>query len=149
DEMFDELRLALRDPARTDLKERARAADERVLGPLRAAFGNATRVLISPDGGLNLVPFEALVDEHGCYLIEHYAISYLTSGRDLLRMQVPRQSRSNPVIVADPVFGEPASGEEQPSIYFTPIGGTAAEARAIKALFPETMLLTGRNATKA
>jgi CHAT domain-containing protein len=149
DGMFDALRLALRDPASTDLKERARAVDERVMRPLRASFGNATRVLISPDGGLNLVPFEALVDEHGCYLIEHYAISYLTSGRDLLRMQVPRLSRGNPVIVADPVFGEPANGEAEPSIYFAPIGGTAAEARAIKALFPETILLTGRNASKA
>jgi len=149
DEMLAALRLALRDPARTDLKERARAVDERVLRPLRASFGNATRVLISPDGGLNLLPFEALVDEHGCYLIEHYAISYLTSGRDLLRMQVPRLSRSDPVIVADPVFGEPASGEKEPSIYFAPIGGTAAEARAIKTLFPEMMLLTGRNASKA
>ena len=35
-------------------------------------------------------------------------MSYLTSGRDLLRMQVPRVARSNPVIVADPLFGEPA-----------------------------------------
>src|SRR5262245_44380063 len=58
-------------------------------------------------------------------------------------------SRSNAVIVADPVFGEPARDEEQPTIYFTPLGGTAAEARAIKALFPETTVLTGRNASKA
>jgi hypothetical protein len=30
------------------------------------------------------------VDERGGYLLQRYAISYLTSGRDLLRMQVPR-----------------------------------------------------------
>jgi CHAT domain-containing protein len=149
DGLFKELRLSLRDPTRADVRERARAVDERVMRPLRASFGDATRVLISPDGALNLVPFEALVDEHGCYLIQHYAISYLTSGRDLLRMQVPRQSRSNPVIVADPIFGEPARGEQQPSVYFAPIGGTAGEARAIKALFPEMTLLTGRLASKA
>jgi CHAT domain-containing protein len=148
DDMFDGLRRALRDPARADVKERARAIDERVMRPLRASFGDANRLLISPDGPLNLVPFEALVDEHGCYLIQHYAISYLTSGRDLLRMQVPRTSRSNPVVVADPIFGEPATGAEPP-IYFAPIGGTAAEARAIKALFPETTVLTGRLASKA
>src|SRR5262249_60056738 len=64
-------------------------------------------LLISPDGDLSLIPFEALVDEHGRYAIERYAITYLTSGRDLLRMQVPRLAKSDPIIVADPAFGEP------------------------------------------
>jgi tetratricopeptide (TPR) repeat protein len=105
DDMIGALRQALRNPARTDLKGLARALDQQVMRPLRPSFGDASRLLISPDGDLNLVPFEALVDEDGCYLIEHYAMSYLTSGRDLLRMEVPRLSRSNPVIVADPLFG--------------------------------------------
>jgi CHAT domain-containing protein len=146
DDMIGGLRQALRDPRRTDVKQRARALDEQLMRPLRAFFGDATQLLISPDGELNLVPFEALVDEHHRYLIERYAMSYLTSGRDLLRMQVPRMSRSNPVIVADPLFGEPATAS---TIYFTPIPGTAEEARAIKAVFPEATLLTGRHATKA
>jgi CHAT domain-containing protein len=171
DGTIDALRQALRDPARTDVKERARKLDEQVMRPLRASFGDAARVLVSPDGALNLVPFEALIDEYGCYLIERYSMSYLTSGRDLLRMQVPRMSRSRAVIVADPLFGEPsASSGGQPAtrqasarkvrrsvttggdlstIYFAPIGGTAQEARAIKTLFPEATLLTGRRATKA
>ena len=68
---------------------------------------DAKQLLISPDGELNLIPFEALVDEHGHYLVERYSIAYLTSGRDLLRMQVPRESRSGPVVFADPLFGEP------------------------------------------
>jgi CHAT domain-containing protein len=119
--------------------------------PLRASFGDATRLLISPDGELNLVPFEALVDDGGRYLIERYAMSYLTSGRDLLRMQIPRLSRSNPVILADPLFGEAAASGKaaRDAIYFAPIAGTAQEARAIKSLFPEATLLTGRDATKA
>jgi CHAT domain-containing protein len=160
-------RQALRDPARSDLKARARALDEQVMRPLRASLGGATRLLVSPDGELNLVPFEALVDEQGRYLIERYAMSYLTSGRDLLRMQVPRAARSNPVIIADPLFGEPAvstgpaaapaldgrpsraAPQGPSSIYFAPISGTAEEARAIKAIFPEATLLTGRRATKA
>jgi CHAT domain-containing protein len=169
DETIEALRLAVCDPSRTDLKERARALDERVMRPLRALFGNATRLLISPDGDLNLVPFEALIDEEGRYLIESYASSYLTSGRDLLRMQVKRRFRSNPVIVADPLFGEPASseystpmdrsagvsgrtvmiGDELSTMYFAPLGTTAEEARAIKALYPEATLLTGWRATKA
>jgi CHAT domain-containing protein len=118
------------------------------------------------------VPFEALVDEHERYLIERYAVSYLTSGRDLLRLQVPRLPRSAAVIVADPVFGEPpqpparsaldtrgavdrsgisalATSERLSAIYFAPLGATADEGRAIKALFPPATLLTGLRATKS
>jgi CHAT domain-containing protein len=83
---------------------------------------------------------------------------------------VPRVARSRPVIVADPFFGEPAmagaggdrrqastrtlrtnvtTGPDLSAMYFAPIAGTGEEARAIKALFPEATLLTGRDATKA
>jgi CHAT domain-containing protein len=166
----DALRQSLRDPKRTDLKERARALDELVVRPLRAWVGDASRLLVSPDGELNLVPFEALVDEHGRYLIERYAMSYLTSGRDLLRMQVPRENSSAPVIIADPLFGEPTmtsveqpvapfgsagptrrsvtSGEDLSAVYFAPLAVTADEGLAIKALFPEARLFTGQRATK-
>jgi CHAT domain-containing protein len=134
--------------------------------PLRASLGGATRLLISPDGDLNLVPFEALVDEFGRFLIERYATTYLTSGRDLLRMQVPRATPTNSVIVADPLFGEPSPlGAPRPlsptarrgvttdtdwsNLYFAPLAATGMEARAIKSLFPDATLFTGSRATKA
>jgi CHAT domain-containing protein len=127
-------------------------------------------LIISPDGDLNLVPFEALVDDNGRYLIERHAMSYVTSGRDLLRMQVARANRGKPVIFADPLFGEPllasagspieraagqtarrsvTTGDELSTMYFAPLAATAEEARAIKALFPEATLFTGARATKA
>lgn len=161
------LRDALRNPSR-DVTEPARAVAARIVEPLRSSLGDARRLLISPDGDLNLVPFEALVDARGRYLVERYAISYLTSGRDLLRMQVPRAARGRPVIVADPLFGEPAVDRHPAppqaataaaaarggstgggsSMYFAPLAGTGAEARAIKNLYPASTLLTGRRATK-
>ena len=166
DPAIDALREALSDPNKPGLKSRARGVDEALMRRLRPYLGGATRLLISPDGNLNRVPFEALVDEQGRYLIERYAVSYLTSGRDLLRMQVPHHSRSASVILADPFFGEPppkpdARGEAAAAqrrsvttaaalstLYFAPLSGTADEARAIKALFPEAALITGRRATK-
>jgi len=48
--------------------------------PIRAALAGATRLLISPDGALDLVPFDALVDEQGRYLIERYWASFIQSG---------------------------------------------------------------------
>ncbi|MEP7306513.1 MAG: CHAT domain-containing tetratricopeptide repeat protein [Acidobacteriota bacterium] len=171
DESIDALRQAVRDPRRKDSPAHARAVDDLVMRPLRAWLGDAKRLLISADGELNLVPFEALVDDQGQYLIERYAITYLTSGRDLLRMQVRRPNGRRPLILADPLFGEPpvappngpvlqVASTRAPrriltpdraasSMYFAPLAASAEEARAIKGLFPEAALLTGARATKA
>src|SRR5262249_58789903 len=73
------LRQALRNPARTDVKTLARKTDALVLRPVRALTGDARRLLIAPDGALNLLPFEALVDERGRFQVERYAIPYLVS----------------------------------------------------------------------
>jgi len=96
---------AISNPASVNAKETGRALDEMVARPIRNLLGDTRNVLISPDGKLNLVPFAALVDEQGRYLIESYTITYLTSGRDLLRLSVPRQSKQTPVVIANPAFG--------------------------------------------
>jgi len=84
DEAAAAWRRALRDPRRKDIKSLARRVDELVMQPVRVLLGETQRVLISPDGALNLIPFAALVDEQNRYLVERYSFSYLTSGRDLL-----------------------------------------------------------------
>ena len=72
------------------------------------------------------------------------------------------------MIVADPLFGEASSpvaravlggarnvrrsvtfGPDMSGLYFAPLSGSAVEGRAIKSLFPDATLLTGRHATKA
>src|SRR5262245_19985304 len=101
---IDALRQALRDPKTKNVNQLARKVDELVMQPVRALVGDAKHLLLSPDGLLNLLPFAALVDEQNQYLIQRYSISYLTSGRDLLRFPIRRMERSNPLIVADPDF---------------------------------------------
>jgi CHAT domain-containing protein/Tfp pilus assembly protein PilF len=171
DARVDALRQALTDPQRRDVQQLARAVDEQVMRPLRSLLGDATQLLISPDGELNLLPFQALVDEQGHYLIERYAFTYLTSGRDLLRLQVARESKSEPLVIANPTFGETATPQTvnasakrtEPNarrrnvpaalslseLYFAPLDGTAQEADAILKFFPDANLLTGARATKA
>jgi CHAT domain-containing protein/Tfp pilus assembly protein PilF len=170
------LREALRDPLRRDVRLLARAVDQKIFQSLRPLLGELTRLLISPDGPLNLIPFAALVDEKGRYLVERYSISYLTSGRDLLRLQVDRASKNLPLVVANPDFGEPrevevakspnpneASLNDQPKgkpiavsarsafsqFSFLPLPYTAQEGEALRALLPGATLLTKRRATKA
>jgi CHAT domain-containing protein len=158
DDAVNSLRAALRDPKRTDVRDLARAMDEKVMRPVRALIGDATQLLVSPDGELNLIPFGALVDEQGHYLIERYSVTYLTSGRDLLRMQVPREGKGKPLVVANPSFGELEASTPRPNVtvaremsqlYFAPLGGTAEEAHTIQTLFPDASLLTGAEATES
>lgn len=173
DKMIDNFRQALRDPKRNDVKQLARAFDEKLMKPVRALAGSSARLLISPDGELNLMPFEALVDEKDQYLVERYAISYLSSGRDLLRMQVKRDSQSSPLIIANPAFGEPSPdliakvdfegkqatrNNKRRSVtttrsisdtFFAPLSATAQEGRSIQNFFPDARLLTGDQATKS
>src|SRR5262249_10932590 len=56
-------RQALRDPRRTDVNRLARAVDEKVMRPvlalMQSELGETRRLLIAPDGLLNLVPFAA------------------------------------------------------------------------------------------
>ena len=155
-------RQALRNPQRTDVQRLARAVDDRVMKPLRPLLGEAKHLLISPDGALNLIPFIALVDEQNKYLVERYSITYLTSGRDLVRLQTPRESHSEAVIVADPEFGDPpvvianndASRKggvrlDESKVLFAPLAKTRAEARAIKDLMPSSVVLSKTQATEA
>ncbi len=177
-------RAALRDPKRTDTNKLGRVVSALLLQPLQPLLAGAQHLLISPDGALNLIPFEALptatrknLAEQ--YLVERYAISYLTSGRDLLRLQqnlssvrAETSAPNVPLVIADPLFGEPGALANPPAqtiaqagrlsrrrsvttgnalneVYFAPLFGTAQEARAIKTLFSNATLLTGAYATEA
>jgi CHAT domain-containing protein/Tfp pilus assembly protein PilF len=172
DEAALKFREALRDPSRRDVKQLARAIDEKLMQSIRHLIGDASQLLISTDGELSLIPFEALLDSQGRFLVERYSLAYLSSGRDLLRMQVAREIKHNALVVADPAFGEPeqvlaqaggpgipaAKGNGRRSVtsagdlsetYFAPLSATAQEARSIQALFPEATVLTGAQATES
>ncbi|MBO0719595.1 MAG: tetratricopeptide repeat protein, partial [Blastocatellia bacterium] len=166
-------RKSLCNPARPDVHKLGRAVDEKLMRPVRSLIGEMTRstggtrhLLIAPEGSLNLIPFAALVDEEDQYLVERYTITYLTSGRDLLRLQTTEGSQSGPLVVANPEFGDPAtiarrvvarSGKSRMSnkaqfdptqVYFQPLPASRYEARAIKTIFPQAAVLEQEEATE-
>ncbi|WP_437764828.1 CHAT domain-containing tetratricopeptide repeat protein [Sorangium sp. So ce281] len=160
--LVDELRQALASPRR-DPALAARALDERVLRPLRPLLGDARRILISPDGELNLVPFGALLDEGGRALIERFTFTYLSSGRDLVRFlhdETPPEPGPAAVLIGAPDFGDPdrqrsryrpgagPDSVELGDIRFRPLPGTAEEIAAIGAVIPGAKALTGAAATE-
>ena len=63
-----------------------------------------SHLIIAPDYELCLVPF-GILPEEGRLLIDHYQISYLSTGRDILRGTIETERpASPPFIMADPDF---------------------------------------------
>jgi len=136
-----------------------------VMAPVRKLLGETRWVFLSPDGALNLVPFAALVDEGGRYLVESYAFTYLTSGRDLLRLRAETPApRDKVTVVAAPDFdaGGPAAkaGDDKTNaergvvsrdlsgLRFPALPGTEAEARTVQKTLGSARVLVGEEATE-
>lgn len=77
-----------------------------IFDPISALIDDSKYLLVSPDGELNLLPFQLLPDETGTqFLIDEYTISYLSVGRDILRSHFqPTRPATAPLIIADPDF---------------------------------------------
>ena len=109
-----------------EVLDEANALDNRVDGrgtalaalvwePLQEGIGDATRVIVVPDGTLSSIPFGALPTGKG-YLVEQLAITYLDRANDLLRPPA-EQAPSGALVVggvdydattAQSVAGDPA-----------------------------------------
>ncbi|HNC43409.1 MAG TPA: CHAT domain-containing protein [Acidobacteriota bacterium] len=128
----------------------ARQLDAKLLQPVRKFIGEKDHLLLSPDGALNLIPFAALVDESHRYLVESHEITYLSSGRDLLRLKEKVPTNQPALVLANPKFDD-GSG---PTIFgqnFDPLAqlpGGEEEGKFLKSLFPKTQLKQGADATE-
>ncbi|EDX87290.1 tetratricopeptide repeat domain protein [Synechococcus sp. PCC 7335] len=165
-QLVSRYRSALKNRA-ANINEISRQLDEAIMAPIRPLIGDKTHLLISPDDQLNVIPFDALVDEQNKYLIESFQISYLASGRDLITFEansaVSNFRQQPPVIIANPdysvaegaVDAVASSSDDNRraiatnSLRFSALPGTATEAAAIATLLPDATLLTEAEATES
>ena len=149
------------DPAQQNLQS-LQGLYSQVWTPLEKALGKADKVVLSPDGLLNLVPFAALVDSQGRSLVERYQLAYVTSGRELVGVEgaLPHPD-SDLLLVANPSFDRKgsASGRQGTALrsrefrgVFTPLPGTERESREIPPLVAapkeQKQVLVGERATE-
>lgn len=115
---------------------------------------NVHNLSISSDGALHYLAFEALWDkERQRYLIQDHTVHYLLSPAGLDGTRDRKDLRPFTVTVfADPEFG----GSDLPTTKregdlarsgYSPLPGTAQEARAVASLFEGATLYLGKNAT--
>ncbi len=137
----------------------ARELDRLIMQPIRDLLGTARFIFLSPDGALNNVPFQALIDEEGRYLIERYSITYLASGRDLVRIKTAKPSRQDPIVFAAPDYnvktsmftvksdGDILRSADMRDMQFRPLEFAAEEGRAVAGKLAGATLLMGGAAT--
>lgn len=135
-----------------DVHAAARSLDALVFAPIARALGDATtRVFLSLDGSLHTIPFEALTDERDHFRVEHYELSYVTSGRDLL-VKASAQPSSGVTVFANPDFDARAGATGVGLLgraRFDPLPATATEGEAVASLLRATTLAKGSEATES
>jgi CHAT domain-containing protein len=158
DAQVEQVRAALANPGRADAGDLSRALDEKILRPVRGLLGDARQLLVAPDGQLNLVPFAALRDEAGRWAVETRTVSYLSAGRDLVRLQQRLAPKGPAVVVANPAFDQQVVGKavaqgrrsaDAGTLTFAPLPGAEAEGRKVAPLLPGARLLVGPGAGEA
>jgi CHAT domain-containing protein/Tfp pilus assembly protein PilF len=135
---------------------------QRLLEPAAQAIGGSGRLIVSPDGALNNVPFAALRTPDGTYLIEKRAVAYVASGRDLARHRLKAPATLTMLMAANPAFDErgalkagrfrsrPVRSRDYGKFEYPPLPGTAEEAKDIPPLVSGTKrILMGKDATES
>lgn len=139
-----------------------------LLGPIKS-LRSRSRVVVIPDGILHLVPFDALRNQDGKYLLESAVITYVPSASVLQLLRSRRRvSPTLPFLgVGDVEYDSGSSlaslNRTEPvkksrdrgfydlaGVHFEPLPGTRDEILHASEIFgPRSVLLTGREATEA
>lgn len=140
---------------------------EVLIAPAADQIKGKQRLVICPDGPLWEVPFQALIDPDGNYLVEHHEVDYAYSGSTFAAsMHRPASARSpetrSILVVADPTYGtrqrfaqdltEEARQREHGAgdgAWIKPLRGTLVEADRIKNAFPQAQILSQEKAQES
>ncbi len=142
---------------RQPLEKDAKSLHSILLRDVRKKLPSSVRRLVlAPDDVLNLVPFAALMDEKGKYLVQDFEVDYVSSGRDLLRLEATRPAQSGPLVMGAPNFDAAIAGQDASArrsgdlgqVRFPPLPGTQTEVEKVAATLEGARLLTGDQATK-
>jgi CHAT domain-containing protein/tetratricopeptide (TPR) repeat protein len=141
----------------TAIADASRGLHDLLFAPLRGAIGSARDIYLSPDGPLNLLPFEILQGPGERFLIEDFTFVYLTSGRDLLGFGVSDAKAGKSLFLGNPDFDlnendreaaitrlgltrsgaqtQAATSRDLQGVRFEPLPGTQQEIDALRGIF--------------
>jgi CHAT domain-containing protein/Tfp pilus assembly protein PilF len=83
--------------------------------PLEKHLTGEDLVLIAPDAALNMVSFAGLTNKNGSFLVENFAIHYLSCGRDLIRLRDKEVPAKGLFALGDPDYNAPIIARQSES----------------------------------
>jgi len=134
-----------------------------IFAPLTSDIGKSKQIFLSPDGNLNLIPFEVLQDYQGRYLIETHTFHYVSAGRDIAGYGMIKEKGQKAILMGDPDFdlaAEKTSPDKETKvalsrgmqgINFSRLPGTKKEVEAIATILGSSAsnTYTGKAATES
>ena len=119
-----------------------------LLTPVVGTIRGAHALVVVPDKILHFLPFAALVDrDTGRYLVQDYALSVAPSANVYVRcLERARSSEQDPPVSALVVAADEFDRTRFPLLASLP--GAEEEARLIAAVYPQSRLLVGHEATR-
>ena len=103
--MVMELREIVQDEGAEDEDIKSVAAElwEELWQPLTDGLGETESIFISPDGLLNVLPFDLLTDDDDSYLLENFDLRIISSSRDLA-LEPLLAAKGDLMIIAGPDY---------------------------------------------
>ncbi len=121
-----------------ELNEVSTALYKSLLQPLLPHI-TGTELIVVPHDVLHYLPFQALLDPDGKYLIEKYPISYLSSA-SLLQFVKEKRTAGRERVLA---FGNPDLGDPEKNLEFAEL-----EAQGVKSIYPDANVFVRKEATE-
>ena len=123
----------------------ARSLYKLLIAPLAAHLDSNRSLVLEVDDALSMIPFAALVEPGGNYLVNSFRIVYLPSigYRRLLRESTPITRQDEALVVASPAF----STKDQAA--YAPLPDANIEAENVASEFTRALILRGKQATAA
>ena len=119
----------------------ARALYQLLIAPVESVLSPDRTLVIESDGALSELPFEALLDANGHYLLERMAMTHsLGENTDVWAHPPAPVSASEPALIVASTASSQAEGLIQ-------LPDVTAEADAVAAHFPSRLVLKGADAT--
>lgn len=113
-DVIHEYREIIQDPSALDedVEYVGQLAWEAVWEPLADHLEGTRNIHVVPDGVLNLLPFHALVDPSGQFMLETHQLSVLSSSRDLIPTRLPNGDERILVMGGPDYDTEAVAGED-------------------------------------
>jgi len=91
-------------PDETKLGKTAAALYGLLVKPAGTFIEGKKHLIVSPDGNLNLIPFEVFTGPAGAPLLEDRLVSYVGAGRDMVKFSFATLKGGRSLILADPDY---------------------------------------------